>query len=37
MLLMGVAVTKGRRTEESKLVALGSGTVTSEGEDEISH
>lgn len=29
MLLLGVAVTKGRRMEESKHVALGSGTETS--------
>lgn len=31
MLLLGVAATKGKRTEESKHVALGSGTATSEG------
>lgn len=37
MLLMGVAVTKGRRVEESKHVALGLAMVTSEGENEISY
>lgn len=37
MLLMGVAVTKGRRVEESKHVALGLVMVTSEGENEISY
>lgn len=31
MLLLGVAATKGKRTEGSKHVALGSETVTSEG------
>jgi len=37
MLLLGVAVTKARRTEESKYVALGLGTAASADGDEITH
>lgn len=37
MLLLGVAVTKGRRTEKSKHVVFGLRIATSADKDEISY